>query len=225
MIRVWVLIMCLSAVPLTAVATEPANQLLAHVPDGAGLVVVCSSLDKLVTGLSAFGREIGVDELAELHNQKLLEEFEVLDQDRGIDTGGPLLLAQYPYGTSPLVMVVAKDIELWKNRVSAKPLEDRIFRAETSGEPLFAGIAGNVLIIGDDLTSVRAALRADGQLANRFHKQADAVLARNDIVVYVELSTWRPMIETGVMAASTYMQMGMAMSGQADEAVLNMWKW
>ncbi|MFH1747920.1 MAG: hypothetical protein ABIG44_12870, partial [Planctomycetota bacterium] len=47
----------------------------------------------------------------------------------------------------------------------------------------------------------------------------------NDIVVYVELSTWRPMIETGVMAASTYMQMGMAMSGQADEAVLNMWKW
>lgn len=223
--RLWVLITLVLALPVSGAADAPLERLLAQVPDDAALIVVVPNLEKLASGIAAFGKAIEVDDLADLRAPQLLAQLDLLDEVAGLDVGGPLLLARAPDQSTPLILATVKDAEAWKQAVGAQETEGGLLRVQVCCASTFATINQGVLIIGDDPAVIRSAQKADGAIAKRFRTHAGELLASHGVVCYVEMAPWRSMVDAALMAAGTYMQMGMAMSGQADESLLQMWKW
>ena len=198
-------------------AEPPIERLLAHVPADAPLVFAVPSIEKLTNGLAAFGETIGVDSLADLKTATLLAQLDLLDDIEGLDTGGPLLIAQYPARPTPLLLCLLKDRDAWKRSAKAEDMDGDLLRVCVCGESGCAAVKGDVLIVGDDRDSVTAALKADGEFAGRFHARAGKLLDENHLVVYVIIPEWRPMIDAALMAIRVSFQMGMAMGSTHDE--------
>ena len=111
-----------------ALAGAPAERLLARVPDDAALVVLVPSVEKLVSGIAAFGKSVGVDDLADMDTQGLVGGLSLVDEVEGLSIGGPLLLAMSPSRNEPLLMCLVKDGEAWRGAAGAEQTEGGLYR-------------------------------------------------------------------------------------------------
>jgi hypothetical protein len=213
------------AAPLTLRAEEKLNQVLEHVPEEAGLVIVAPSLGGLIGGLAEFGRSIGVAALGDLTARKLLNDLDVIERTDGLDLAGPFLIALAPTRSSPLLVCTVSDAEVWRAASGAQPVEAGLWRLLMFGEPAYAACEGKLLIVADEAETVRAALRGGAEFAARFGPRAGAWLADSQLVLAIKVPGWTSAIAPAMGAARASLQISMMISGQQDENMLRLVAW
>ena len=219
-------IVCLSIVLVGVTwAGSPVDRLLTHIPDETALVIVVPSIEKLVAGINAFGQHIGVDDLSDLDARALLDNLELLDEVKGLNIGGPLLLALEPERNAPLLLCTVKDADTWKSAIEAKPAEEGLYRIPICCDYGFAGFDRDILLIAEDQETIQEALRASGKFARCFQSHSGKLLDTHQLVLHVHMAGWKPNIDATLTAIQTSMQVGIAMSGQHDEASIRYLNW
>jgi hypothetical protein len=214
--RLWALLSLFLVLPMVAAGPATSmDRLLAHVPDDAGLLIAAPNLEQLVRAVKAFGEGIGIEELTELDARGVLEGLGLLDQVAGLDTGGPVLLALVATEPAPLLLATLSDADAWKRAVQAKELKSGLLQLAVQGERSYAATKDGILLLGEDSDVVRAALEADSRFAQRFQSCAGGLLAKDQVVVYLDASGWRPKIEAAITAVKLAIQAGAAMSASA----------
>ncbi|MBU0637629.1 MAG: hypothetical protein KKB50_02095 [Planctomycetes bacterium] len=200
------------ALPLTASADTAIDTALKHVPDDVGVVVIIPSLDKLASGLADFGKAIGLDELAEINVAEFAEEhFE--DMADVLDLKGGFLMAMSPTMEQPLVMLPITSEKAWQEALEAKKLENGMYSFELDLEDAYGAVKGNLLIVAGDEQTLQTALDSSGKFAQRFKQNAGKLVEQNQVVVYVKLEPWQPMIMQGFAMVEPMMQMVMMQGG------------
>ena len=205
---------------------SPLDNVLKHVPDDAALVVVIPDTDKLVAGLAAFGKAIGVEDLATINKQELIEElqeselFETLAEVLGsVET---FALALGPSHEEPLAILSVRDphaLAMFKLAIEVEEAAD----AESRDE--FAKVVGNVVIWGTDEQFVEAAATASGKVAARMRKELSSLGTGNNVLLWIDVPAWKAQIDQAMTMAEGILQMGMAMAGPEAEAGMGLWKW
>jgi hypothetical protein len=206
--------------------SSPLDNVLKHVPDDAALVIVTPDTDKLVAGLAAFGKAIGVEELATIDKQELIEE---LQDSELFETMAEVLasietfaLALGPSHDEPLAILSARDPDAL---ASLKTAIEALEAAAPESRDEFAKVVGNVVIWGADEQFVQAAATAGGKVAARMRKELGSLGTGNDVLLWIDVPAWKAQIDQAMTMAENIMQMGMAMAGPEAEAGMGLWKW
>jgi hypothetical protein len=221
-----VLFACLIAVPFAAAQSPaPLDRLLKYVPEDAALVVAFPSAQKLLAHAIAFNSSVNPGLSPSSRGVLAVEWPDVLKDAVGLDLDAAFVVAMAPDRPNPLILAGVADAAAWKHAVRAEPLEGNLWRVRPCGEPGFAAIQGDVLILCDGREGVQAALQANGKFAERFQKHAGKLPAAHDVVLYADVPPWRPMIEAALLAAGVSVQMGMAARSPPDESMERMWHW
>lgn len=201
------------------------DPLLQRVPDEAGLVIIVPNLTKLAEGLSQFGAGIESENLSTLTVQQLLEDVELLGDFSGLDMTGPLLWVRIPYELSPLMIVRLSDTGAWRDTHKTSRAHPHLFHVEVVGESGYAGLHENVLICSAERALVQAALDSDGRMAAKLKDALGDLPAKHEILVYVDVPDWMPMIESVLTGAAFSIQTSMAMASPQDQSAVRMWRW
>ena len=109
-----------------------------------------------------------MDDLSDLDARTLLDKLELLDEVKGLNINGPLLLALEPKRDAPLCLCTVKDADTWKSAIEAKPAEEGLYRIPICCDYGFAGFDRDILLIAEDQDTIREALRASGKFARSF---------------------------------------------------------
>lgn len=212
------------ALPIAVLADSALERVLKNAPDDAALVFALPSIDRFVEGVVAFGKAIGVDELADFDVDQFLEAFddagfpaEFLDQ---IDTAAAFALTLRPDSDGPLCVLVVTDPKVF----DAAALETIQSSLREAGQPTLVRLRNGCLIIGDDESDVAAALEAKGELVERFGAATRGLLDEPRVLFYVNVPEWNEVIDEGLQFAESTIQMIMQMAGPQAEAGLEVWK-
>lgn len=212
------------ALPIVVLADSAVERVLKNAPDDAALVLAIPSIDRFVEGVVAFGKAIGVDELADFDVDQLLEPLddagfpaEFLDQ---IDTAAAFVLTLRPDSDSPLCVFVVTDPKVF----DAAALQTIQSSLHESGQRTLVRIRNGCLIIGNDKSDVAAALEAKGELVERFGAATRGLLDEPRVLFYVNVPEWNEVIGEGLQFAESMLQMSMQMAGPQAEAGLRFWK-
>lgn len=217
--RLTVLTLALLAACSSVLAESPVDRLLAYIPEDAAVVVVAPSAARLAEGVSAFGRAIAVDDLAEFDPHEVLSGC-AIEELTGLDVEGPWALAWAPSRPAPLCLGLLKNQDAWLKAVAATPVEPGLWTVTIAGTPGTAGIRDGLLMFSDDEEIVRAALTADGRVAERFGADFARWAQTHHLTVGVRVAPCLPLVTPVLRMVQASAQMGMAMSGQQDEASL-----
>jgi len=182
------------------------DDLVKLVPDEAALVVVFPDFAKAIAGVAAFGTAAGIEDLAELEAEELLDELDIAaltdELRKHLRADGPLVLAVTEPGEEPLLLATLK--------------------TPPAGAPgALVELKGDVLLAAPGTVALQAARSASGKFAHRFAQQVRDVLAGHDLAAYVNVPGWsleiEQALETGEMLTQVGMQAG-APTTQAAEA-------
>ncbi len=195
---------------LAARAEVPVTRLFAHVPAEAALVVAVPNLDRLASSLAEFGRQIEVEKLAGLDSRGLLKQLELLEGTEGLDTAGPWVLALTPGCTSALVLCTARDPETWRQGATPEPGETGLYRVRLFGEETLAALESDVVMICDDVVTLRAALQGSNRFEERFGPRPAQWCATHQLVVGLHVPAWAPLLVPALNAAQSAVGMAMA---------------
>lgn len=206
-------------------ADSPVDQVLARVPDDAGLLVVVPDFGKLVSALSAFGKRLGIDELADTTPTKALGQI-LGPEIGGVDPNGPLAIALSRDADSPVLILALSDPEAWKR--IGQPVEgsSELLSVTIQDEPWFTAVVGRTAVASDARGPVESALKTSGEFRKRFDPQGRAFLEGGlQGLVWVDVPHWKPVIEPALAGAEGFMQMGLAMAGPQAEGASAIWQW
>lgn len=182
------------------------------IPEKAGLAVVVDSLDRLAADIAKFGSTIGVDQIAGVTAKDICEEM--LEASDGVDTAGSFAMALVPGDEpTPVLIVPLKDAEAWKKATSAEAAEgsDGLVKLLLHGEDYFGAIKDRTVVLSTSKDALADALKSKGEFAKKLAKAAGESAKTDDLVVFVDVQTWKEQIEGGLMQAEGLMQMGLAM--------------
>jgi hypothetical protein len=208
-----------------AVADSSVDQVLARVPDDAGLVVLVPDFGKLVTAVAGFGNRLGIEELKDATPNKVLTEI-LGPKMGGVDPNGPLAVSLSQDAASPVLILTLADPEAWKR--GGQPVEgsSELLAVTIQDAPWFTAVVGRTAVASDVRSSVESALKAGGEFRKRFDPQGRAFLEDGiQGVLWVDVPAWRPVIEPALASAEGLMQMGLAMAGPQAEDAAAIWQW
>jgi hypothetical protein len=192
-------------------STPGLSDLLRLVPDEVALVVAIPDFAGLVDGLRAFGPAAGIQDLAGMEAATLFDEMEVADLSdewrQGIRKDGPIVFALTDPDTEPLLICTVTE------GAEAPP----------GGELI--QLKGQILMAAPDTEAMQAVKNASGKFAQRFEKQARAMLDGHDLVVFFDMPSWSMQIERMLSMAEMVSQMGAAATTQPGQANLAMVNW
>ncbi len=218
-----------AAPPATGPATAPAAlappvaAVLRYVPDDAHLVLVVPSLQEAVAGISAFGRAIGVKDMADVTVLEVLQG-PLGERAKAIEAAGPFVMALSAQHGEPVLIGSCSAAGLPKSTTSPAELVPGVQLIEVGDSGYLALTADRVAIIGREKNDLLRALESSGKIARRFAEQYAGLLASRQAVLYIDVPPWHDVLrqQLGVVAQSMYM--GMAATPNAAEGI-QVWKW
>ena len=201
----------------SARAGTPVDRLLAHVPDDTALMIVVPSAEKLAQGIAALGRNLELEDLAEIDPADLFGELDLPANGEGLDLRGPIVVAMAPMRPAPVVLCITEGAEVWKRAVGAESIESGLYKVRALEDSVYAAFDGDVVIIGRAEEDVRAALRAEGTSVRRLGAYPGQWLITHHVVLGLRVQDWSPLLVPVLNAFQASLQMGMAASGQDAE--------
>jgi hypothetical protein len=213
--------------PASAPTSRPAippeiAPLLKYVPDDTHLVLIIPKLNELVSGVSAFGRAIGTEDLV-ITPDKLLAG--PLNKRVGlVNTNGPLVLALSANSPDPLILAVLSD-----NRVldpeGVTELAEGVRLLDLGENSYLAATRDGVAVIGRERGEVQRALIGRGRSTERLLQSAGPLLARHQLVIGIDVPPWQDSLRRKLDLVAQGAYMGLAAAGPDAAAAVQIWKW
>jgi hypothetical protein len=197
---------------------------LKYVPDDTNLVVVVPNLDALAGGVAAFGKAIGVPDLADVNARELLSDA-LGKGAAALNTSGALVVALSAKHDEPLLLASLTSDESWKTTTQATALGDNVLLYEFGADRYVVASTDGVAIFAREKSELRRALEARGQFAERFAKAAGGLAGQRQVLCYVEVPAWNEQIDAQMAKLGQGMYMGMAAAGPEAEVGIQLWKW
>ncbi len=210
-------------VPSTARTLPPElAQVLKHVPADTHLVFVVPSVEKFVAGLSAFGKGIGSQSVADVTAEDLLVG-PLGDALTALDVRGPFVLAASAESDEPLLLMKVVDLSVWEGSAKSTRLDaGMVFEFETER---YAGVTPDgVAVVTRERADAQRGLQAAGEFASDRGDRIASLLTRRDAVLLVDVQPWIPRIEQNLLFFEQSLCCGIAAAGPEGEAATQFWR-
>lgn len=210
--------------PTTRAAALPAavERVLQAVPDDTHLLVVVPSVDTLARGVGSFCKAASLPVEEEISAAALLSDL-LEGAGRAIDADGPLVLAVSAEREEPLVIATLKSVE--PLGATAPPTLVRGAEVyELKHEQLAAVTPDRVVIFGRERVDVEAALGATGKAVRKLTPEHLALLARRQVLLWVDVAPWEPTIQQGLNFFIQMVSLGAASAGPEGEAAMQFYR-
>lgn len=198
-------------------------RVLQHVPDDTHLVLVAPEIGKLFKGVAAFGSAIGVDEVADVSAEELLEDV-LGDEARAVDMRGPGLLALSAERDDPLIILTLRSAEPLREKYGEPAKLEDAALYQLDDERSVAVIGDGITIIGRDKSEVKLAVVAKGEFTRRLMPPVRRMLGERQLVFWADMRAWRPKIQQTTSFVAQSMYMGLAAAGPEADAAIRMYK-
>ena len=210
----------------TQSSTLPAQvaAVLKYVPDDTSLVAVVPNLDGLAGGVAAFGKAIGVPDVADVNARELLSDL-LGKGAQALNTSGAFVVALSATHEEPLILALLTSDESWKSTTQPTTLRDNVLLYEFGADRYVVAATGGVAIFAREKSELPRALDASGRFAERFAKEAGRLVGQRQVVCYVDVSAWNDQIEAQMAKLVQGMYMGMAAAGPQAEIGIQLWSW
>lgn len=223
-----ILAMALAAAQPAATQPEPDSGLLEralpYIPDDGRLVLIIPSIGRLAEGVAAFGRGIGVPDVADVTPRQLLEEL-LGKSAAGVNARGPLILALSPGQDEPILIATLASEEAWQSTTKPTGTLQRATLYEFGAERYSAATIGQVAIFAREREELRRAVEAQGTFATRFADELRDGASQRQALVIIDVSAWKSEIETQLATLAQGLCMGMAAAGPDAELGMQIWNW
>jgi hypothetical protein len=220
----------LAPAPAQSTASQPTtlpaelSRVLQYVPDDTHLLVVVPSLERLVDGLTGFGKALGVEDLTKLTTADILEE--PLGRHAGtLAARGPFVLALSAQQSEPLLLGLAGDVETLAATSKPTELADGVTQFELGERGFLAITREKVAVITRERTQFQRAFRSTGQQARRVSALPGSWLNQHHCLLLVDVPPWQEWLQQQLDTISQTAYMGMAAAGPEAETGLQFWKW
>ncbi|MCK4341081.1 MAG: hypothetical protein KAY37_05080 [Phycisphaerae bacterium] len=220
--------------PLTVAAQSPAakparippglERVLKYVPDDTHLIVVVPSFDRLVAGISDFGKAIGVEDMAAITALEILEE-PFGENAAALNSAGAFVLAISAEDEEPLLIASFSTLEQLASTTQPTELPAGARLFELADKGYVAVGKDNVGIFAREKSELRRALESGGTFTRRFMEQNADLLARRQVVLHIDVPAWNDILERHLDMIAQGAYMGMAVAGPEAEAGIQIWKW
>ncbi len=191
--------------PTLPAAVEHALQV---VPDDTHLLVVVPDMADLARGVRAFCTVAGLPAAEEASAAELFGEL-LEEVGRAVDPAGPLVLAVSAERAEPLMIALLKDAEA----LGATGTPTRVRGAEVyelKREQLAAVTAERIAVFARERADVEAALGSTGKAVRKLTPEHRALLARRQVLLWVEVAPWQATIQQGLSFALQMVSLGAA---------------
>ncbi len=213
--------------PQSGSAADPALEadvlrLLGHVPADTHLLLIVPSVQQFIDGISAFGRTTEIDFLAEMKTATLLEDS-LGDALSVVREAGPAVLALSAERQEPLILAVVSHDQPWTATSDAARLDERPY-CEFEGGCCAVLFDDRVAVFGRDKDELRRALGSERVFPDRLGLFARRALETDQVIFWVDLPPWQPLIQQTLefVAQTTYM--GLAAAGPDAEMTIGLYR-
>ncbi len=219
-----------ASIALLTLACSAAAQLtvekaLKHLPDEPGIVIAFPSLKAFASNIAAFGKASGIEAIANVSYKRVLEEDGLVPNSAGVDISGAVLIHVDALNLTPVVICGLSDAAAWKtaNKVSERSGGMLTFTDDHEIEH-FAVIRENVLVVSTDEAAVEDCSAGSGAAARQVLQHAADALRQSQLVVFVNMPTWKAQLDQGVGVMDGMMAMAL-MSSPGGESSATMTRW
>jgi|GEM_PF-1523841 len=205
--------------PTVPAAVEHALQV---VPDDTHLLVVVPDIADLARGVRAFCMAAGLPAADEVSAAGLLGDL-LEEVGRAVDPAGPLVLAVSAERPEPVMIVLLKDAEA----LGATGAPTRVRGAEVyelKREQLAAVTAERIAVFARERADVEAALGSTGKAVRKLTPEHMALLARRQVLLWVEVAPWQATIQRGLSFALQMVSLGAAAEGPDGEWTIQFYR-
>lgn len=219
------LALLITVVLVAAVPTSAApgvDALIKHIPDDAGLALVVPNFETALAGMRSFVQAIGDPDNA---SQELTTEAVLKNAPGGPaawNPAAPFVLAVMPEYDAAVMLVPTPDMGAWRSAVQPRETEDGLLAFDHDGAEVFVATRENILCMSDNQRAVRAAVNATGKFAIRYHDHAEALARAHHAVVYIDIPSWKVMLDQNLQMGEMMMQMAASMAGNAPATAVTM---
>lgn len=203
--------------------SDTLRQALQHLPENTSLIVALPNIETLTTGLARFGKDAGIDELADVTTTRLLEEL--LDEHTlGIDPRGPAVLAVTP-SMQPMLVVRIKDETAWLRDLDLDEQTPDAAGFMIHGEKCFALRAGQFGLLGQSAAVLEGAREPAKARLELLPPAVHTLLEKNHAVLWADVPSWRPLAGPFLAVAEGFFHMGLAQAGPQGQGAADIWRW
>lgn len=206
-----------------ASADTSVQALLKHVPAKSQIVVVIPSIEKFVKGAQAFGKAAAVEDMEkvtaeELFQQQLGAAFEHMN------TSGPVVFAGRFDDDQPILICVMKEAGAIEKLEGSKKDESGVVSFDGGMGTSYAGMDGEIAMIGVSAEQVGGAVKADGKAGDAVAKSLGKLIEKNQVLVYLDPAESKGQIDEGLTELESSAE-GLAAGGPQAAGGAAMIKW
>lgn len=190
--------------PQTARAVTP-KELLEHVPADAWGFLMVGSLDALDAKATMLGETLGMPIPPQVSNMALASLGIGEEIDRKSPICAVMMDAQkFPGADKAAVLIlVATNTKGLLEKLQGQEGADGITKCTVMGEPAFAAVKKNIIILGPDQDCVTKVAKSSKTLGQKFAKARLAAMEKSDVYLSISLSAvtgaykdmWMPMMQ------------------------------
>lgn len=198
-------VLCFGLVP-TALAEDRIDKALAAIPDDALAFVCVPSLQSVDRDAQRIIEELGLKPMVPLPNGSLMEFIkQKLPNLEGLDEDGPLILIMFPGDSEEelqpkqALMVSAENPKDLLQAMGAEQGEGGVWSAEMFGQPAYAAIREEFVILAPEAKIVKQVKDAAMSLSKKLSKPVRSATSDLDAFMWINMkqlfSLIQPMIE------------------------------
>jgi hypothetical protein len=178
--------------PLPTASAGGPNEILQLVPDDAWCFVIVKSLNNIDEKATQLKELVGLPFEGPVSDMALsmLQLGDTIDKSSAV---GAILLDFNKFGgqNASVILIPAKDPKALLEKLSAEEPTDGVYKCAIMGEPSFAAIKGNRVLLSPSEDCITKVLKTKKSAAEGFAEARMAALARSDLFVSVAVrSIW-----------------------------------
>lgn len=206
-----------------AAADTSVQALLKHVPAKSQVVVVIPSIEKFVKGAQAFGKAAAVEDMEKVTAEELFQ-MQLGAAFEHMNTSAPVVFAGRFDDDQPIFICVMKEGGAIEKLEGSKKDENGIISFDGGMGTSYAGIDGEIAMIGVSAEQVSGAVKADGKHGEAIGKSFGKLLEKNQVLVYLDPVESKSQIDQGLTELESSAE-GMAAGGPQAAGGAAMIKW